>query len=95
MKRRGRYAEAPRIAADLVEGEQPDIAVEGGVLGGFGHDRPGDLLEVHRHSRSTSSAAAGAPLAAASPVRMPRMKSKMLTSAPLRRFFACASAQSI
>ena len=43
-----REPEAAGIAADLVQGEQPDVAVERGVLDPFGHHRTGRLLEA-RH----------------------------------------------
>ena len=41
-------AEMLRLAADLVERDQADIAIERGVLDRLGHHRPGQLLEVHR-----------------------------------------------
>ena len=40
-------AEGGRVAADLVERDEPVIAVEGGVLHPLGHDRSGQLLELH------------------------------------------------
>ncbi len=54
VKSRDRHAEAPRVAADFVERQQPDVAVEGGVLGGLGHDRAGDLLKMHRSVQWTA-----------------------------------------
>ena len=39
-------AEAARVAAHLVERDQPVVAVEHGVLVALGHHRPGDLLEA-------------------------------------------------
>ncbi len=41
-----RQAEASRIAADLVERRQPQVAVERRVLDALGHDRPAGLLEA-------------------------------------------------
>ncbi len=41
-----RDAEARRVAADVVEREQPPVAVEGGVLDALGHDRRRRLLEA-------------------------------------------------
>ncbi len=38
--------EAARVAADVVEREQPQVAVEGGVLDALGHDRRRRLLEA-------------------------------------------------
>ena len=39
-------AEAPRVAADIVESKQPAVAVEGGVLDALGHDRRRRLLKA-------------------------------------------------
>ena len=47
MECRAGHAEAPRIAADLVQSQQAEIAVEGRILEGLRHDRPGHLLELH------------------------------------------------
>src|SRR5262249_41795599 len=46
-----RQAEAAWVASDLVERKQPGIAVERGVLAGFGHYRTGCLLEMHRRAQ--------------------------------------------
>src|SRR4051812_5765485 len=35
------------VAADLVERDEPVIAVEGGILYPLGHNRSGQLLELH------------------------------------------------
>ncbi len=43
----GGTPEAPRVAADLVERDQPEPAVEGGVLDALGHHRAAGLLEAH------------------------------------------------
>ena len=43
---RRRARRTARVAADLVEREQPDVPVEGGVLDALGHDRPRRLLET-------------------------------------------------
>jgi hypothetical protein len=43
-----RHAKSPRIAADLVQCQQPEISVERRVFGRLGHHRTADLLEVHR-----------------------------------------------
>ena len=40
-------AEGGRVAADLVERDEPVVEVEGGVLHPLGHDRAGQLLELH------------------------------------------------
>ena len=40
-----RQAEPAGVAAHLVEGRQPQVAVEGRVLDALGHDRPAGLLE--------------------------------------------------
>ena len=42
-----REAEASRIAADVVQRQQPQVAVEGGVLLALGRDRRRGLLEAH------------------------------------------------
>ena len=41
-----RRAPAARVAAHLVEREQAQVAVEGGVLDALGHHRAGRLLEA-------------------------------------------------
>ncbi len=41
-----RSAEHRRVAADLVQGNKTVVAVEGGVLDAFGHDRSRELLEL-------------------------------------------------
>ena len=46
VERFDRQPEPPRVAAHFVEREQPDIAVERGVLDPLGHDRAGRLLEA-------------------------------------------------
>ena len=43
--------EAARVAADLVQREQPDVAVERGVLDALRHHRARRLLEAHRRTR--------------------------------------------
>ena len=42
------HAEPARIATDLIQRQEAEIAIEGGVFQGLCHDRPGDLLELHR-----------------------------------------------
>ena len=44
-------AEARRVAAHVVEREQPDVAVERGVLDALGHDRRRGLLEAGDEAR--------------------------------------------
>src|SRR6266508_166365 len=44
------------IAADLVEGQQPVIAVEGGILQRLGHHRAGELLNLERETAGTRDA---------------------------------------
>ncbi len=46
VERRDRERPAARVAADVVEGQQPRVAVEGGVLDALGHDRRRRLLEA-------------------------------------------------
>ena len=48
-----------RIAADLVEREQPVVAVEGGVLHRLGHQRAGELLQLEREIAHARRAVAG------------------------------------
>ena len=48
-------AEAAGIAADLVQREQPDVAVERGVLDALRHHRAGRLLEAHRRTRPVAA----------------------------------------
>ncbi len=40
-------AEAARLAADIVQGGQPVVAIEGRVLDALGHHRRGELLKLH------------------------------------------------
>src|SRR5205085_4450802 len=40
------HAELLRIAADLIQGRQPVIDIEGGVFQAFGHNWAGKLLEL-------------------------------------------------
>ena len=51
---RQRDAEPAGLAADLVERQEPDIAIEQRILEALGHDRAGQLLEPRR-KRSTSA----------------------------------------
>ena len=44
----GRKAEMRRVAAHLVERQQPGVAVKGGVLGSLGGHGAGELLELER-----------------------------------------------
>ncbi len=47
-------AEAARVAADLVQRDEPAVAVEGGVLDALGHDRAAGLLEAAGELRPQS-----------------------------------------
>src|SRR6266853_760909 len=47
VESRGRNAETAGVAADLIERDQPDIAIERSVLEAFRHDRAAQLLEAH------------------------------------------------
>ena len=40
-------AELRRCPAHLIEGEQPGVAIETGILETLGHDRRRELLEAH------------------------------------------------
>ena len=43
-----------RVAADLVEGDQPAVAVEQGVLQALGHDGAGELLKAAAEAADVS-----------------------------------------
>src|SRR4029079_8210282 len=44
------YAESPRIAADLVQRDQPVVDIEARVFHCLRHDRPGELLQTAREA---------------------------------------------
>ena len=47
----GGNAEPLGFAADLVEGDEPVVAIEGGILQTFGHHRTAVLLQLHRETK--------------------------------------------
>ncbi len=57
-----RGAEPRRLAAHLVQRDQPVVAVEGRVLDALGHDGAGVLLELHREAPHLAGAERVAPL---------------------------------
>src|SRR5262245_65486028 len=61
MKIVDRYGAGSRIAADLVEREQPVETIEGGILQRFCHHRAGELLDLEREAAGAGDAVAVPP----------------------------------
>ena len=56
---RQRDAELPRVAAHLVQGDEPGVAVVGGVLDALGHGGAAELLHPHGPARRDGSCSRG------------------------------------